>query len=113
MTYKESNQLDQMWTRNIRVTNAVVAYPIADVSDHCLIQVRIEATLTRRVQLPSQEAEEVDYRSLMQTTVRKMIKQCLVDGTFDTTPYIDSRPLIEYVPQEVIRQHKPASKKGR
>ena len=63
-----------MWTRNIRVTNAVVADLIPDVSDQCLIQVRMEATLTRRVQLPSLEPEEVDYRSLPQTTVRKVIK---------------------------------------
>ena len=81
-----------MWTRNIRVTNAVVAYSIADVSDHCLIQVRMEAVFTRRVQLPSQESEEVDYRSLPQTTVRKVIKQCLEDGTFDTTPSSTAYP---------------------
>ena len=112
-THEGGNQLDQLWTRNIRVTNAIVAYPIADVSDHCLIQVRIEATLTRRVQLPSMEPEEIDYRSLPQTTVRKVIKYCLENGTFDTAPFIDSNPLIDYVPQEVIRQHKPASKKGR
>ena len=73
----------------------------------------MEAVLTMRVQLPSSEPEEIDYRSLPQTTVRKVIKQCLESGTFDTTPFIDSRPLIEYVPQEVIRQHKPASKRGR
>ena len=57
--------------------------------------------------------EEVDHRSLPQTTVRKMIKKCLEDGTFDTTIFIDSRPLINYVPQDVTRQHKPASKRGR
>ena len=49
MTYKEGNQLDQMWTRNIRVTNAVVADLIPDVSDHCLIQVKMKATITRRI----------------------------------------------------------------
>jgi hypothetical protein len=38
-----------MWTRNIRVTNAVVADLIPDVSDHCLIQVKMEATITRRI----------------------------------------------------------------
>ena len=81
-----------MWTRNIRVTNAVEADLIPQVSDHCLIQVKMEATLTRWEQLPSQEAEEVDYRSLPQTTVRKVIKQCLENGTFDTNPFIDSRP---------------------
>ena len=112
-THEGGNQLDQLWTRNIRVTNAIVAYPIAEVSDHCLIQVKMEAVFTRRVQLPSQESEEVDYRSLPQTTVRKVIKQCLENGTFDTTPFIDSRPLIDYVPKEVISQHKPATKKGR
>ena len=73
----------------------------------------MEAVFTRRVQLPSQESEEVDYRSLPQTTVRKVIKQCLENGTFDTTPFIDSRPLIDFVPKEVINQHKPATKKGR
>ena len=91
----------------------MVAYPIPQVSDHCLIRVKMEATITRRVQLPSQEPEEVNYRSLPQTTVRKVIMKCLEDGTFDTSPFIDSRPLIDYVPQEVIRQHKPASKRGR
>jgi len=90
-----------------------VAYPIPQVSDHCLIQVKLEAVLTQRVQIPTLEPEEVDHRSLPQTTVRKVIKKCLEDGTFDTTPYIDSKPLIDYVPLEVIRQHKPASKKGR
>ena len=98
MTYKEGNQLDQMWTRNIRITNAVLAYPIDQVSDHCLIQVRMEAVLTRRVQLANLEPEEIDYRSLPQTTVRKVIKQCLEDGTFNTTPFIDSRPMIDFVP---------------
>ena len=97
-----------MWTRNIRITNAVVAYPIDQVSDHCLIQVKMEAVLTRRVQLPSKEPEEIDYRSLPQTTVRKVIKKCLEDGTFDTTPFIDSRPLIDNVPYDVIRQNKSA-----
>ena len=63
--------------------------------------------------MPILESEEVDLRSLPQTTVRKVIKKCLENGTFDTTPFIDSRPLINYVPQEVIRQHKPQSKKGR
>ena len=95
------------------MTSAVVADLIADVSDHCLIQVKMEATLTRRVQLPSQEPVEIDYRSLPQNTVRKVIKKCLKDGTFYTTPYLDSRPLIDFLPPEVIRQHMPASKKGR
>ena len=45
-TYKEGNQLDQLWTRNIRIINAVVAYPIPQVSDYCLIQVKLEAGLT-------------------------------------------------------------------
>ena len=102
-----------MWARNIRITNAIIADPIDQVSDHCLIQVKMEAVLTSRQQIPAHEPEEADPRSLPQTTVRKVIKKCLENGTFDTTPYIDSRPLIDYVPQEVIRQHKPQSKIGR
>ena len=58
----------------------------------------MEAVLTLREQLPAQESEEVDCRSLPQTTVLKVIKQCIENGTFDTTPFIDSRPLIDYVP---------------
>ena len=73
----------------------------------------MEAVLIRRELLPSHEPEDIEYRSLPQTTVRKVIRKCMEDGTFDTTPFIDSRPLIDYVLQEVIRQHKPASKKGR
>ena len=34
VTHKEGNQLDQMWTRKIRITNAVVADPLGQVSDH-------------------------------------------------------------------------------
>ena len=90
-----------------------MAEQIGHESEHTLIQVKIEAVLTRRVQLPSPEPEEINYRSLPQTTVRKVIKQCLENGTFDTAPFIDSKPLIDYAPQEVIRQHKPASRKGR
>ena len=58
----------------------------------------MEAVLTQRMQLPTLEPEEINQRSLPQTTVRKVIKKCLEDGTFDTTPFIDSRPLIDYVP---------------
>ena len=63
----------------------------------------MEAVLTRRQQIPTLEPEQVDPRSLPQTTVRKVIKKCLENGTFDTNPFIDSMPLIDYVPQEVIK----------
>ena len=52
----------------------MVADPISQVSDHCLIQVKMEAVLTRRQQAPTHEHEEIDPRSLQQTTVRKVIK---------------------------------------
>ena len=35
--------LDQLWTRNLAITNAIVADPIDQVSDHCPIQVKMEA----------------------------------------------------------------------
>ena len=50
---QEGNQLEQMWARNIRITNAIIADPIDQVSDHCLIQVKMEAILTRRQQIPA------------------------------------------------------------
>ena len=73
----------------------------------------MEAVLTRWQQTPTLEPEEFDPRSFPQTTVRKVIKKCQENGTFDTTPFIDSRPLIDYVPQEVIKLHNPQSKRGR
>ena len=93
--------------RNIAITNAIVAHPIDQVSDHCLIQVKMEAILVSRQQPPHQEAVRVDPRSLPQTTIRKVVKECLENGVFDTTPYINQRPLIDYIPQEVIANHRP------
>ena len=55
----------------------------------------------------------MDPRSLPQTTIRKVVKKCLENGVFDTTPYINQRPLIDYVPQEVIASHRPVVQKGR
>ena len=75
-THRNGNFLDQMWTRNIAITNAIVAHPIDQVSDHRLIQVKME-----------------------ETTILKVIKECLENGLFDTTPYINQRPLIDYIPQ--------------
>ena len=33
-THRDGNQLDQMWTRNMVIRNALVADPIDQVSDH-------------------------------------------------------------------------------
>ena len=55
----------------------------------------------------------MDPRSLPQTTIRKVIKHCLENGVFDTTLFIDQKPMIDYVPQEVIAMHKPQVSKGR
>ena len=51
--------------------------------------VTIEATLIQRQQIPVHEVEEVDPRSLPQTTIRSVVKQCLENGAFDTTPFIN------------------------
>ena len=67
----------------------------------------MEATLVSRQQPPHQEAGGVDPRSLPQTTIRKVIKECLENGVFDTIPYIDEKPLIDFIPQEVIANHRP------
>ena len=49
----------------------------------------------------------MDPRSLPQTTIRKVVKECLENGVFDTNPYINQIPLIDYIPQEVIANHRP------
>ena len=38
-THREGNHLDQLWTRNIAIVNAVVAKPADQVSDHSPILV--------------------------------------------------------------------------
>ena len=50
-THWDGNQLDQMWVRNLSITNAIVADPIDQVSDHHLIQVKMEATCVERIEL--------------------------------------------------------------
>ena len=67
----------------------------------------MEATLVQRQQVLVQESEGVDPRSLPQTTIRKVVKQCLENGVFDTTPFINQRPMMDYIPREVIVNHKP------
>ena len=76
-THRDGNQLDQLWTRNLGLVNAIVADPIDLVSDHRLIQVKLEAIITEREQPPQQNPEEVDLRALPQTTIRKVIKECV------------------------------------
>ena len=48
-THINGNQLDQLWVRSLSITNAIVADPIDLVSDHNLIQVKMEATCIGRV----------------------------------------------------------------
>ena len=50
VTHREGNQLDQLWTRNLVILNAVVADNIEKVSDHSPILVTMEATLIQRQQ---------------------------------------------------------------
>ena len=40
-------------------------------------------------------------------TIRKVINECVEKGLFDTNPYINSRPMIEYVPHEVANRYRP------
>ena len=56
---------------------------------------------------------EVDIRTLPQTTIRKIIRECVDKGLFDSTPFINSRPMIDYVPQEVANRFRPQQRKGR
>ena len=63
-THRDGNQLDQLWTRNMTIRNALVADPIDQVSDHYPIQVEMEATLVEREQAPHHDSDVVDLRSL-------------------------------------------------
>ena len=56
---------------------------------------------------------EVDIRTLPQTTIRKVIKECVGKGLFESTPFIDSRSMIDYVPQEIANRFRPQPRKGR
>ena len=56
---------------------------------------------------------EVDIRTLPQTTIRKIIRECVDKGLFDSNPFINSRPMIDYVPQEVANRFRPQPRKGR
>ena len=51
-THRDGNQLDQLWTGNLDILNAIVAAPIDQVSDHSLIQVKMEAVITEREATP-------------------------------------------------------------
>ena len=53
-THREGNQLDQLWVRNLTIVNAIVADPIDQVSDHNLIQVKMEAVCIQREQQAQQ-----------------------------------------------------------
>ena len=66
----------------MEILNAVIAEPIDQVSDHFLIEVRLEATLIERGQVQQQEVEEIDPRTLPQMNIRKVMKECLEKGVF-------------------------------
>ena len=94
------------------ILNAIVADPIDQVSDHRLIQVRMEATLIERGPTIQAEPEEIDPRSFPQTIIRTVIKKCLDKGVFEDTPEIDRRPLVDNVPWEIAKNYKPKVKQG-
>ena len=82
------------------------------MSDHRLIQVRLEATLIERGPTTQPEVEEIDPRTLPQTTIRKVIKECLDKGVFENTPEINRRPLVDHVPWEIAKNYKPKVRQG-
>ena len=56
--------------------------------------------------------EEIDSRTLPQTTIRKVIKECLDKGVFESIPEINKRPLVDYVPWEIAKNYKPKVRQG-
>ena len=94
------------------IQNAIVADAIDQVSDHRLIQVKMGAILIERGQYPQLEPEEIDPRTLLQTTIRKVINECLDKGVFESTPEINRRPLVDHVPWEIAKNYKPKVRQG-
>jgi len=111
-THRDGNQLDQLWTRNVDILNAVIAEPIDQVSDHFLIEVSLEATLIERGQIQQHVVDEIDPRTLPQTTIRKVMKECLDKGVFEETPDISRHPLVSFVPWDIAKHHTPKLKQG-
>ena len=94
------------------ILNAVIAEPIDQVSDHFLIEVSLEATLTERSEVQHHEVEEIDPRTLPQTTIRKVMKECLDKGVFEETPDISRHPLVSFVTWEIAKHHTYKLKQG-
>ena len=40
-------------------------------------------------------------------TIRKVMKECLSKGVFDTAPDISKHPLVSMVPWEIAKKYKP------
>ena len=92
------------------IQNAIVADALDQVSDHRLIQVRMEATLVERGTTIQPEEEEIDPRTLPQATIRKVIKECFEKGVFKVTPEINKSPLVGLVQWEIARKYRPKTR---
>ena len=82
------------------------------MSDHNLIQVKLEATLIERGQPPQEDLGEVDLRTLPQSAIRKVIQECVKQGLFEEAPDIHKQPLLSQVPTDIIELFRPQAKKG-
>ena len=49
----------------------------------------------------------VDLRSLLQMTIRKVIKECVDKSLFDSILNISGYPLLAHVPLEVAKHYRP------
>ena len=67
----------------------------------------MEAALIERRQVPPQEAEGIDPRTLPQMTIRKVMRECLSKGVFNTALDISKHPLVSMVPWEIAKKYKP------
>ena len=82
------------------------------MSDHNLIQVKLEATLIERGQPPQEDLGEVDLRTLPQSAIRKVIQECVKQGLFEEAPDIHKQSLLSQVPTDIIELFRPQAKKG-
>ena len=71
----------------------------------------MEATLIERGPTTQPEEEKIDPRTLPQTTIRKVIKECFEKGVFENTPEIKKNPLVGHVPWEIAKKYRPKAGK--
>jgi hypothetical protein len=108
-THSGGNHLDQVWARNLAMTNVLVAeHPRKDTSDHLLIKTTIAMPVG-----PGSIAQEGQIpNKLTQGQIRALYKnEGVLKHLTTSPPDITSQALIDLLPKEAIRPTNPTGKR--